>query len=95
MRQLRTRKTLLIFYFAVLEEMFVGDCETLPVFVQLASHLDEDLNVLRSLVRRLEVDTMKRVLELFKIDHFKPRIIGTETGRRWLNVLSRRVNGEK
>ena len=75
--------------------MFVGDCENPPVFVQLASHLDEDLNVLRSLIRRMEVDTMERILELFKIEHFKPRIIGNETGRRWLNVLSRRVNGEK
>ena len=80
---------------AVLEEMFVGDSETPPVFVQLASYLDEDLNVLRSLVGRLQVDTMERILELFKISHFKSGIIGTETGRRWLNILSRRVNGEK
>ena len=79
----------------VLEEMFVGDAETPPVFVQLASHLDEELTVLRSLVMRLEVDTMMRILELFKIEHVKPRIIGSGTGRKWLNVLSRRVNGEK
>ena len=75
--------------------MFVGDSESAPVFVELASYLDEDLNVLRSLVRRLEVDTLVRILELFKMEDFKPRIIGTQTGRRWLNVLSRRVNGEK
>ena len=75
--------------------MFVGDSETPPVFVQLASYLDEDSNVLRSLVGRLQVDTMERILELFKMEDFKPRIIGTQTGRRWLNVLSRRVNGEK
>ena len=75
--------------------MFVGDAETPPVFVQLASHLDEELTMLRSLVMRLEVDTMVKILELFKIEHVKPRIIGSEIGRRWLNVLSRRVNGEK
>ena len=75
--------------------MFVGDSETPPVFVQLASYLDEDSNVLRSLVGRLQVDTMERILELFKISDFKPGIIGTDTGRRWLNVLSRRVNAEK
>ena len=65
------------------------------MFVQLASYLDDDFNVLRSLVGRLQVDTLERILELFKISHFKPGLIGTETGRRWLNVLSRRVNGEK
>ena len=75
--------------------MFVGDPDTPPVFVQLASYLDDDLKVLRSLVGRLQVDTLVRILELFKISHFKQGIIGTPTGRRWLNVLSRRVNGEK
>ena len=75
--------------------MFAGDAERPPVFVQLASYLDDDFNVLRSLVGRLQVDTLERILELFKISHFKPGLIGTETGRRWLNVLSRRVNGEK
>ena len=75
--------------------MFVGVAETPPVFVQLASHLDEELTVLRSLVMRLEVDTMMRILQLFKTEDAKPRIIGSEIGRRWLNVLSRRGNGEK
>ena len=42
--------------------MFVGDAETPPVFVQLASYLDDDLKVLRSLVGRLQVDTLVRIL---------------------------------
>jgi len=81
--------------YLVVEEMFQGNDETTPLFVQLASELDDTGMILKALVTRLNVETMERILELFKQEMFRSRIIGNVFGRMWLKVLSKRVNGGK
>lgn len=77
---------------AVLEEMFVGTEENPPPFVELASNLDDGGRILKALVPRLDIDTMGRILALFKQEVFTFRIIQSSIGKFWLNVLSKKVN---
>ena len=75
--------------------MFQGKDEAPPLFVQLASDLDDELKILKAIVTRVDVEIMERILELFKQEMFKQRIIENGIGRMWLKVLSKKVNAVK
>ena len=64
-----------------------------PLFVRLAGGLDRSGDILESVLRRLETDTMARVLDLIK-EHLD-KVIPKEAGKHWIKGLSQRVNSAK
>ena len=61
-----------------------------PLFVYLAAELDKSGEILESLLVRLDIDFLRRGLELIK-DHLEV-VINTELGKFWIKKLSQRVN---
>ena len=61
-----------------------------PLFVNLAAELDKNGEILESLLVRLDIDSLRRGLELIK-DHLEV-VINTELGKFWIKKLSQRVN---
>ena len=61
-----------------------------PLFVNLAAELDKKGEILESLLVRLDIDSLRRGLELIK-DHLEV-VINTELGKFWIKKLSQRVN---
>ena len=61
-----------------------------PLFVNLAAELDKNGEILESLLVRLDIDSLRRGLELIK-DHLEV-VINTELGKLWIKKLSQRVN---
>ena len=84
-----------MFFIAVLEEMFVVEEDIPPLFVELASHLDDGGMILKALVPRLDDGTIERIVELFKQQDFRFRIIESNIGKFWLKILSKKLNGGK
>ena len=78
----------------MLDEMFATfHEEEPPLFVRLAGGLDRSGDILESVLRRLETDTMARVLDLIK-EHLD-KVIPKEAGKHWIKGLSQRVNSAK
>ena len=61
-----------------------------PLFVNLAAELDKNGEILESLLVRLDIDSLRRGLELIK-DHLE-LVINTELGKFWIKKLSQKVN---
>lgn len=61
-----------------------------PLFVNLAAELDKNGEILESLLVRLDINSLRRGLELIK-DHLEV-VINTELGKFWIKKLSQRVN---
>jgi len=75
----------------VLDEMLMVIEENHPpLFVNLAAELDKNGEILESLLVRLDIDSLRRGLELIK-DHLEV-VINTELGKFWIKKLSQRVN---
>ena len=75
--------------------MFVWDEENPPVFVELASNHDDGGMILKALAPKLDDGTIERILDLFKQQNFRFRIIESGIGKFWLNILSKKLNGGK
>ena len=61
-----------------------------PTIVELASGLDKSGDILQSLIRRLDDEAIKTVLEVIR-EHLS-LIVTTNLGKHWIKCLSRRVN---
>ena len=75
--------------------MFVVEEDIPPLFVELASHLDDGGMILKALVPRLDDGTIERIVELFKQQDFRFKIIESNIGKFWLKILSKKLNGGK
>ena len=61
-----------------------------PLFVNLAAELDRNGGILESLLVRLDIEFLRRGLDLIK-DHLG-LVIKTDLGKFWIKRLSQRVN---
>ena len=61
-----------------------------PIIVRLASGLDRHSTILEAILKRMESDTIRRVLEILK--DYLETILPTESGKNWIKNLSLKVN---
>ena len=79
--------------YSVLDELLlVLEEDRPPLFVSLATTQDRNGDILESLLGRLDIDFLKRGLDVIK-DH-RDLVIQTELGKFWIKRLSQRVNGK-
>ena len=70
--------------------LMVMDEDHPPLFVNLAAELDKNGGILESLLVRLDIESLRRGLDLIK-DHLD-LVMHTELGKFWIKRLSQRVN---
>jgi len=74
----------------VMEELCQEQDDKPPIIMQLAVGCSDEDGLMGAVVTRARREVLTRMLEIFK--HFKERIISSESGKRWISCISRKVN---
>lgn len=72
------------------ELMTVREEGVSPMIVRLAAGVDSQGDVLESVLKRMDTDMMKRLLDIFR--DYRDTVIPTESGRMWIRKLSLVIN---